>query len=660
MQKWPPALFPFAKSRFIPLHYRVVLVTSGMLILLLGVLTLTLVWFQGHTIRQQLEERGQAIGQSLAAISTNALLNYDYITLEQFANRAALDPNILYVIVHDKENRVAGYSNRPDLQGRTLGDNISIQAVETAVSLVQHIEAKAEKIPGLEVATPVLLPNSGDRWGTVRVCLSLAPLLTQLRQTILIIIVIGLIALGAGIILSILGARRVTRPLGNLVRITMDVAQGNFHQNIEVKTGDEVEVLAANFSVMIRKIVAHQKRQEQQLYEIQRLQDYTEKLMTTMADGLLSVDMSGKIATVNPAARNLLEIAPAASVQGESIGTILGESTELFACISKILEKPEPIGQKELEIKKGAEHQTFLIGSSILYDTEKNPHEVIINLHDITELKRLEARIRQSERLAALGTLAAGMAHEIRNPLSAIKTFVQLLPRKIDKPGFLEKFNRTVPRETDRINLLVEELLELSRMPKYNFAATDIKVLLQQAIDLVQADLQQRQIECSLIIEDPLPRVLADANQLVKAFHNLVRNAVQAMATGGRLIIESFLDENHQGSEQDNINARRRLSIIFQDSGQGIPPEVLKQIFNPFFTTKDSGTGLGLPITHKVITEHGGQIEAESKEGQGTRFIISLPLQDNPASQAPSLLASQADAEEAERTLQQENQTILS
>ncbi len=623
MQKWL-----LQKPRFIPLRHRVVLATSAMLILLLGVLAVTLGWFQSHTIQQQLEQRGKAIGQSLAATATNALLNYDYITLEQFANQAAQDPNILYVVVHDKENRVAGYSNRPDLQGQSLTDQISLLAVTAVDPLVQQVDIRSDTISGLDVTTPVYLPNSEDRWGTVRVCLSLAPLYQQMHQTIWIIIVIGLVALIIGIAISILGAQRVTRPLGNLVLATMEVAKGNFKQKLEVKTGDEVEVLATNFSIMTREILAHQKQQEQQLKEIQRLQNYTEKLMSTMADGLLSVDMSGSIATINPAARSLLGISPHSKIKGKSTESILGESSQLHLLVSNMLHEAAAVNQQEIEIGHETETRTILVGSSLLYDTKKQPREIILNLHDITELKKLEARIRQSERLAALGTLAAGMAHEIRNPLSAIKTFVQLLPRKIDKPGFLEKFNRTVPRETNRINLLVEELLELSRVPKYIFIVTDINVLLRQAIDTIETELPQHDIEYQSDTQSQLPRIMADANQLVKAFHNLTRNAIQAMPTGGRLTIRTFSEEIPDNGQQDNTGINGRVTIIFEDTGQGIAPDLLKQIFNPFFTTKDSGTGLGLPITHKVITEHGGQIEAESEKEHGTRFTIHLPIHE--------------------------------
>jgi len=239
-------------------------------------------------------------------------------------------------------------------------------------------------------------------------------------------------------------------------------------------------------------------------------------------------------------------------------------------------------------------------------------------------LKTLEARIRQSERLAALGTMAAGLSHEIRNPLSAIKTFVQLLPRKIDTPGFLEKFYRTVPREINRINQLIESLLDMARPPKYHFETTDIGSLLKETLELLEAELQARGIHCRCRLSADLPVVSADAAQLVKAFHNLIQNAAQAMPAGGELTLEA--GHHHWAPPHRTNNRNGWVRIIFQDTGPGIPEDVIPHIFNPFFTTRDSGTGLGLSITHKVITEHGGSIEVSSRAGAGTRFTIDLPV----------------------------------
>lgn len=626
MQNWPLKIQLLQKPRFIPLRYRLIFITSCTLLILFTILAFAVGIYQKKSLRQQIENRGITIVRSLAVTSANALINYNYIALEQMANDVAQDPDILYVIVHDKEGRVAGYSQRADLQGKILPDPVSQKAVAaTSTSvLIQSASSIEDRLDGLDIAVPVYPENSDQRWGTVRTGISLMPMHAQITQTLWIIVIIGLAAWIAGILMSIWGARRMTRPLGTLVQTTIAAANGNFNRSFAVKTGDEVEVLADNFSTMIVKILEHRAHQEKQLVEIQRLQNYTEKLLTTMSDGLLSIGVDGNIATINPAARELLNIEPQNAVAGRAYETVIPKETVLFHMIQAVINKPKSGGYQEVRLEMDDRVKTILVGHSTLIDSSGHTNEVIFNLHDITDLKKLEARMRQKERLASLGTLAAGMAHEIRNPLSAIKTFVQLLPRKVDNAKFLEKFNRTVPRETERINQLVEELLELSRIPKYYFDPTDIAALLQDVLEIHMADIERCKIDPSLKFSDDLPQVVADANQLMKAFHNLVQNAIQAMPSGGHLQITTAYTTGDIVKEAEIQIGE--VVVTVEDEGYGISSEKLKNIFDPFFTTKDTGTGLGLAITHKVITEHGGKIEVKSEEGKGTVFTVRLPV----------------------------------
>jgi signal transduction histidine kinase len=200
------------------------------------------------------------------------------------------------------------------------------------------------------------------------------------------------------------------------------------------------------------------------------------------------------------------------------------------------------------------------------------------------------------------------------------------LPRKIEKPAFLEKFQRTVPRELNRINALVEDLLDLARVPKYVYQSTHLKTLLEQALDATDAQLQAGNIQCRCAIADDMPPVRADADQLVRAFHNLIRNAIQAMPQGGKLDIRASFQRGNPFQAEAGTDGVDRVTTVFEDTGPGISAAEIKNIFNPFFTTKDTGTGLGLAITHKVITEHGGQIDVESRLGEGSRFVIHLPV----------------------------------
>ena len=237
---------------------------------------------------------------------------------------------------------------------------------------------------------------------------------------------------------------------------------------------------------------------------------------------------------------------------------------------------------------------------------------VVVVINDITEVKALEARMRQSDRLAALGTLSAGLAHEIRNPLSAIKTFVQLLPRKMSNPAFLDKFQITVPRELNRINDLIESLLELARPPKFEFKMTSLNDCLAQVGDLYRDKLEANNITLEISQEQSLPEVWADGEQLVRAVSNILENGLEAMPERGNLTVTA---KEFAG----------RVVLQFTDTGVGMDEVTKDKIFNPFFTTKDTGTGLGLAMTHKIVQEHGGDIEVESVVGKGTTFTLTLP-----------------------------------
>ncbi|MGB9438838.1 MAG: ATP-binding protein, partial [Desulfobacterales bacterium] len=566
------------------------------------------------------------IAQSLAAVSIADLMTYNYIALERSANQAAKHPDIIYVIFHDKEGRVAGFSGRSDLQGKFLNDKVTRSALATKTPLIQDVKLARRQISALDIAVPILLPKTQEQWGTVRVSLSLALMYQQLRQTRWTILIVGLVALACGTLVSVWAAGRITRPLNRLVRGTREAARGNLSQDIRVNTGDEVEVLAANFDVMIHEIIAHREQLEKQLLEIKRLQRYTEQLLTTMSDGLLTVDMSGRISVINPAAAILLGMTDGETMTRCHISECLMPFPALERYVGELVANPGDRQPQEIQLPGENETRSLLVSCSLLKNRKNRPQEIILNLHDITMLKKMEASMRQTERLAGLGTLAAGMAHEIRNPLSSIKTFVQLLPRKIEKPGFLEKFQRTVPRELNRINTLVDDLLDLARIPRYVFQSTSLKTLLEQALEATDAQLQAEHIQCRCVIADDLPPVRADASQLARAFHNLIRNAVQAMPQGGKLHISAFFHSGDPALAEPGTAGVDRVSTVFQDTGPGISDAELENIFNPFFTTKDKGTGLGLAITHKVITEHGGQIEVESALGQGSRFVVHLPV----------------------------------
>jgi len=224
----------------------------------------------------------------------------------------------------------------------------------------------------------------------------------------------------------------------------------------------------------------------------------------------------------------------------------------------------------------------------------------------------LRREVAQGEKHKAVATLASGIAHEIRNPLTSLKTFFEYYPKKKNDPAFMAKFNRIATQEFGRIENLVQQLLDFARPSPANFQPTDIHRLIEDTLSLIEGKLHDRKIHLARnLTTDPRP-LTTDPNKLKQALLNIFLNAIEAMPNGGNLLISTSLHVSH-------------FTIHVSDTGPGITPEDLKHIFDPFFSRKDGGTGLGLAITQGIIEEHGGTIEVKSTMGKGTEIIIKLP-----------------------------------
>jgi signal transduction histidine kinase len=234
------------------------------------------------------------------------------------------------------------------------------------------------------------------------------------------------------------------------------------------------------------------------------------------------------------------------------------------------------------------------------------------------DLKRSKSYIRRADRLASLGTLTAGLAHEIRNPLVAIKTFTQLLPDRLDDEEFREEFLKIASGEVDRISLLVNELLDFARPSDPKLELENINTLLDGMILLVSTETKKKQINVIKNFASDLPTVQIDREQIKQVFLNILLNAIGATSENGQIMVKtkSFMKPGGEPYVQ----------IEFADTGCGIPEEHLEEIFNPFFTTKSTGSGLGLSISNQIVQDHRGYIDVESQLDKGSSFFINLPV----------------------------------
>lgn len=362
------------------------------------------------------------------------------------------------------------------------------------------------------------------------------------------------------------------------------------------------------------KLKEYSERLEQKVEERTAKLRESEKthrtLIETMNDGLWAVDENGSTIFTNRKMEKIL---------GYSKGEMLGRDILSFydeknqKKLKKELTK-RPKGESSLyEIEvltKTGEPVTVLIAGSPLFDEEDNPRGSFAVVTDITDRKRLERMVYQSEKLASLGQLAAGVAHEINNPLTNISLNTEILLKKVDDAQTREKLEE-IGDQVSAAASIIRNLLDFSRQTEPEVKAIDINNVVAKTLNMLSFYLKDTDVTKDF--SSTLPKIRADAGQLQQVFVNMIVNAVQAMPGGGKLRISTKLEDPH-------------VIVEVSDTGHGISKEHLGKVFDPFFTTRDSkkGTGLGLSICYGIIEEHGGTIDVKSMPGKGTTFTVKL------------------------------------
>ena len=346
---------------------------------------------------------------------------------------------------------------------------------------------------------------------------------------------------------------------------------------------------------------------------LEQTEDYTRQVVASMANGLLSIDTDGRIVSFNQLALELLSLQES-DVRGLNLHTIIDFQA---SGLDQILGHSRPVLDCEIQHKNRLNEMIPLsLSATPILDESDQCNGAVIVLRDLREIKQLEEKVRRAEKLAAIGKLAAGVAHEIRNPLSSIRGFAQFLSQSFKNSPKEQEFAQTMVAEVDRINRVVTDLLTFAGPTKAEPVPTDITEIVEHCVRLVQADSESRNITIRLNIFD-LSKVPLDSNQITQALLNLLLNAMQSVEPGGTIEIGAALKPSDA-----------RLEIWVEDNGVGIEHEKLEKIFDPFYTTRTKGTGLGLPIVHKIVESHQGEIRIESPAAgkrKGCRFTLSLP-----------------------------------
>lgn len=345
---------------------------------------------------------------------------------------------------------------------------------------------------------------------------------------------------------------------------------------------------------------------------LDRMKGYTENVVESMADGLLSMDRDGRIVTLNRQAvqllgtrRELLEGQRITAVLGEGVGEILAAA-----------ERQGMVREREVDVRRDPDGTIPVsLSAAPLRDEEGREMGLVLLIKDLREIRDLQAKVRRSERLASLGRLAAGVAHEIRNPLSSIRGFSQYFLKRFHGQTEEEGYASVMVKEVDRLNRVITDLLDFAGPKDPRRELSSLEGIADHALKLLAPDLAARNVEVLREYERGLPAAPVDRDQISQVFLNLLLNAIESMEEGGEI----------------RITLRRcgpppAVEVAIADTGGGIPADDLEKVFEPFFSLKRKGTGLGLAIVHQIIESHRGEIRVESRQGKGTTFLIKLPV----------------------------------
>ena len=349
----------------------------------------------------------------------------------------------------------------------------------------------------------------------------------------------------------------------------------------------------------------------------QRLQDTSAiagQVVANLPAGLMVLDSQGRIVMTNPAAESITGLS-ARQLHGKPAETMLPRNLAELAATQP---ESDPVSEQEMECRFAATGPVPLSVSaaSILHEQGRWIGNLII-FRNLSDIKILQQAVARSEKLAAVGGLAAGVAHEIRNPLSSVKGMATYFQNRFSHDPEARQAAEVMVAETNRLNRVISELLEFARPAGIQAGPQNLNALLDHSFRLIRQDADERSVSLEVIKQDNLPPAFIDADRFMQCLLNLYINAIQAMEPGGRLTVRSSRTKDG------------RIQLQVTDTGAGISENHLLRIFDPYFTTKPAGTGLGLAIVHKIIEDHQGQIHVQSMPGQGTTFTLLLPADDS-------------------------------
>jgi signal transduction histidine kinase len=343
------------------------------------------------------------------------------------------------------------------------------------------------------------------------------------------------------------------------------------------------------------------------------------QIVAGMRNGVLAITRDARLALINDEAYRIFGVTAQPDDVGQPISTVLRDHPDVVRVLAGAFDLHHLPNRVEMRLKPSDK----VIGYTLAF-VRADDGEVIgatMFFKDLTRVEQLEERERLRDRLAAVGEMAAVIAHEVKNPLAGIEVMAGLLRRKIPEAPDAQMVLTDIISEAKMANAIVQEVLDFVRPIRLQVDHTAVADAVQGAIQLADSKGKRGNVEVDIAISDGLPQINADHHQITQVFTNLLMNAYEAMGGRGRVSISAEVIRFEDGGD-----GREAVHVEFADNGPGIPPDVADKVFDPFFTTKAQGSGLGLAIVRKIVDAHDGRIDLRTTPGQGTTIRVTLPV----------------------------------
>lgn len=482
-----------------------------------------------------------------------------------------------------------------------------VKAVRTGQNVTFVSQARGQKV--LKSFIPIFAPNQSSY--VISIVMDYRQISSMISEQLVSHASISLVLLEIVIFGSYLLAGYITRPIQSILDKVNDVADGHFDFRLKIRRRDELGQLANRINAMIRNLGHYTNRLKQMYEENRAVKEHLESVINQTADAIHITDLEGNVLRVNRAFEQLYGW-KSREVEGRKLRIIPPDAEEeMLEQHAQLVEGLSITSNETVWMKKDGSRVEVSVSTAPVRDEEGEITALISVSRDITNRNRMEELLRRSEKLTTVGQLAAGVAHEIRNPLTTLRGFLQLQQQT-------NKLNHRhldlMLSELDRINLIVGEFLILAKPQAVHFQDRDIRFILGDVISLLDSQAHLHGVEFILNASSESAMVHCEENQLKQVFINVLKNGMEAMPEGGAIRIKLKYMEEQQ-----------RVRIEIKDEGIGIPEEIMPKLGEPFFTNKETGTGLGLMVSQRIIQSHKGMMDIKSVMNKGTTVIIELP-----------------------------------